>query len=179
LFYKIMDHCTMNRRALVLKLSKTSDDGQSKTIATNDVERMKGKVFWYLADDVGNFKWPNKDLWRMHREYYDPDYHKKKLLDRRSQLENSGLKLPKKIECGVKIKLRNDDGPSRADIREKEREREEEKEREKEYDPDVFKIKFLEQSGRRRHESDKERTYDPYRKKISKVLLEDKVPDRR
>lgn len=167
LFYKIMDHCTMNRRALVLKLSKTSDDGQSKTVATNDVERMKGKVFWYLADDVGNFKWPNKDLWRMHREYYDPDYHKKKLLDRKAQIENSGLKLPKKVECGVKIKLRNDDGPSH--IREKEKEKE---------DPDVFKIKFIEQSSRRRHESDKERTYDPYRKKLSKILLEDQVQDR-
>jgi hypothetical protein len=105
LFFSVMDACTMDRRALVLKLTKTSNDDQTKEIAKNDIDRMKGKVFWYRADDIGKFKWPNKILWELHFKYYDPMAQERKRQERRSEIETRGIILPKKKQSGVNIKL--------------------------------------------------------------------------
>jgi tRNA A37 threonylcarbamoyladenosine biosynthesis protein TsaE len=105
LFFKIMDHCTTDRKALVLKMTKTKNEDQTHEIVTSDIERMKGKVFWYKADGVGNFKWKNPILWELHEKYYDPESRKRAREEKRGKLANKGLILPKKKECGVKIKL--------------------------------------------------------------------------
>jgi len=105
LFFKIMDHCTTDRKALVLKMTKTKNEDQTHEIVTSDIERMKGKVFWYKADSVGNFKWKNPILWELHNKYYDPESRKRAREEKRGKLANKGLILPKKKDCGVKIKL--------------------------------------------------------------------------
>lgn len=105
LFFKIMDHCTTDRKALVLKMTKTKNEDQTHDIVTSDIERMKGKVFWYKADSVGNFKWKNPILWELHEKYYDPEARRRARDEKRGKLANKGLILPKKKECGVKIKL--------------------------------------------------------------------------
>jgi hypothetical protein len=106
LFFSVMDACTIDRRALVLKLTKTSNDDQTKEVATNDLQRMKGKVFYYKADSIGKFKWPNQILWDLHEKFYDPHAQERQRQQRRNELENKGLSLPKKKDCGVNIKLK-------------------------------------------------------------------------
>jgi hypothetical protein len=105
LFFSVMDACTVDRRALVLKLTKTSNDDQTKEIAKNDIDRMKGKVFWYRADSIDKFKWPNKILWELHYKYYDPMAQERKRQERRAEIETRGIILPKKKQSGVNIKL--------------------------------------------------------------------------
>jgi hypothetical protein len=105
LFFSVMDACTTDRRALVLKLTKTSNDDQTKEIAKNDIDRMKGKVFWYRADSIGKFRWPNSILWELHNKYYDEHAQERKRQERRAEIETRGIIIPKKKQSGVAIKL--------------------------------------------------------------------------
>jgi len=108
LFYKIMDNCTTDRRALVLKMTKTDNKDQVTKVATNDIERMDGKVFWYRAKDCKDFRWENPILWQIHNQLYDKDHRRRARDERREELAKQGLNLPRKKDCGVNIKLKSD-----------------------------------------------------------------------